>query len=455
MLTQLNKIAAALFGDSRHFALEHRLFNTITLFTAVSNIVGSLAALTQQNYIFLLLLNLGTGLLFLAFYWLSRFRHGYEYLYWPFIVLIVGFLFVNSLQNGGSHGGAHYYFIAALVAAIILSGRTKRTLLAISLVGGATIGLLLIEQLHPEWIVTYSSQRERFVDVLGNLLFVQIFTAILVQALTQNLNQERRKSDQLLRNVLPEQIAQELKQTDRVQPIDYPSASVLFTDFVGFTQIAEHFSPQQLIEELDSCFSSFDKIARQHKLEKIKTIGDAYMAVGGIPTANKTHAVDCVMAALQITALISELRERQMAEQKAYWQIRVGIHSGDLVAGVIGREKFSYDVWGDTVNLASRLESSGVAGRVNISGATHELVKDFFVCEFRGKVLAKNKGEIEMYFVTHIHPHLSSDSDGLIPNAEFERRYAALTNSHRVQPDAADPRGSFDASTSTFSMTGG
>jgi adenylate cyclase len=123
------------------------------------------------------------------------------------------------------------------------------------------------------------------------------------------------------------------------------------------------------------------------------------MAVGGIPTANQTHAVDCVLAALEIEELVSSLREKEMRRSRPYWQIRIGIHSGDLIAGVVGREKFSYDVWGDTVNIASRLESSGVAGRINISGATYELVKDFFDCEFRGKVAAKNKGEIDMYFV--------------------------------------------------------
>jgi len=174
---------------------------------------------------------------------------------------------------------------------------------------------------------------------------------------------------------------------------------VLFTDFVGFTQIAESFTPQQLIEELDYCFGEFDRIAKKHNLEKIKTIGDAYMAVGGVPLANQTHAVDCVLAALEIEQLVSALREKEMKRSRPYWQIRIGVHSGDLVAGVVGREKFSYDVWGDTVNTASRLESSGVAGRINISGATYELVKDFFDCEFRGKVAAKNKGEIDMYFV--------------------------------------------------------
>ena len=421
-----NSLTSTLFGDSRFVVLEHRLFNTITLLNAVANIGGAFAVLGMNNVAFLFFLNLGTGILFLLFYYLSRFRNAYQSLYWPFVLLILVFLFSSSLVNAGSLGGSHYYFIPALVIAVILSGKLRRTLLATLLFSAATFALLLIEQVKPEWITTYSAGHERFFDVSANVMFVQIFTAILVQALTQNLNQERRKSDRLLRNVLPETIAQELKQTERVQPVDYENASVLFTDFVGFTQIAESFTPQRLVEELDSCFSKFDQIAKRHHLEKIKTIGDAYMAVGGIPVPNRTHAVDCVLAALEIEQLISGLREKEMRRDRPYWEIRVGVHSGDLVAGVVGREKFSYDVWGDTVNIAARLESSGVGGRVNISSATYERVRALFDCEFRGKIEAKHKGQIDMYFVKGFRPGLSSDANGRIPNQEFFALYNSL-----------------------------
>lgn len=412
-----------LFGDPRRDALEHRLFNTITLLSAVANIGGAFAVSFQRHYLFLFTLNLGTGILFLLFYYLGRFRRAYDYLYWPFVLLILAFLFANSLANAGSHGGAHYYFIPALVIAIVLSGKTRQTIIAIFLFGSAALALLLVEQIKPAWIIGYASQRERFIDIAGNLLFVQVFTGILIQVLTQNLNQERRKSDRLLRSVLPDTIANELKETDRVRPVDYQSATVLFTDFVGFTQIAETLTPQRLVEALDNCFGRFDEIAKRHKLEKIKTIGDAYMAVGGIPLRNSTHAVDCVLAAMEIAQAISRSRANAMAEGRPYWQIRVGIHSGDLVAGVVGQEKFSYDVWGDTVNTASRMESSGVPGRINISAATHELVKEFFECEFRGRIQAKHKGEIDMYFVNGIHPELSVNREGEAPNERFFERY--------------------------------
>lgn len=425
-------VSATLFGDPRRYALEHRLFNTISLLNAVANIGGAFGALSLDNAAFLFGLNFLTGILFLLFYYLARFRKLVTQLYWPFVGLILVFLSINTIENAGSRGGAHYYFIPALVIAIILSGKASRTVVSIFAFTGATALLLYLEEVRPDWFTRHASETERAFDVAGNLLFVQLFMGVLVQVLTQNLNQERRKSDRLLRSVLPEAVAQELKQTDRVQPVDYESATVLFTDFVGFTQIAESFTPQELIEELDSCFSQFDRIARKHKLEKIKTIGDAYMAVGGVPLTNQTHAVDCVLAALEIEGVVDQLRAKEMAENRPYWQIRVGIHSGDLVAGIVGREKFSYDVWGDTVNTASRLESSGVAGRINISSVTYELVKDFFECEYRGKVPAKNKGEFEMYFVNRIRAELSRDAAGLKPNEAFMKLYRHLSQSQSL-----------------------
>ncbi|HSE22707.1 MAG TPA: adenylate/guanylate cyclase domain-containing protein, partial [Pyrinomonadaceae bacterium] len=343
------------------------------------------------------------GILFAVFYYLSRFKNAYQILYWPFVLLILAFLFINSLFNAGSAGGAHYYFIPAMVIAIILSVKVRRTVVAFVVIGVTTASLFLVEQYHPGWISQYSSPFERMLDVRSNFMFVQFLTGILVVVLTKNLNQERAKSDSLLLNILPARVAEELKMRDSVSPRHYESASVLFTDFVGFTQIAERMTPDELVAELDACFSRFDAIARKHKLEKIKTIGDSYMAVGGVPAANRTHAVDSVLAALEIQRFMMELTAKKTALNQPCWQLRIGVHTGPLVAGVIGREKFAYDVWGDTVNTASRLESSGVAGRINISAATYEEVKDFFVCEPRGKVLAKNKGEIDMYFVNSVN----------------------------------------------------
>ncbi|HNJ05897.1 MAG TPA: adenylate/guanylate cyclase domain-containing protein, partial [Leptospiraceae bacterium] len=243
----------------------------------------------------------------------------------------------------------------------------------------------------------------------------------LVVVLSRNVHAEREKSDKLLLNILPQEIAEELKKTDQVAPQSYDQVTVLFTDLVGFTRIAENLPPQDLLRELDSCFSSFDRIIKKHKIEKIKTIGDSYMCAGGVPHRNKTNAIDCVLAALNMITYMKRLKADREAHGLPCWEIRLGIHTGHLVAGVIGKEKFAYDIWGDTVNLASRMESSGVPMQVNISRATYELVSNLFDCEFRGAVQAKNKGEIDMYLVRGVKAEFKGE-DGKL-NRKFVEAY--------------------------------
>ena len=211
--------------------------------------------------------------------------------------------------------------------------------------------------------------------------------------------EEKERSDKLLLNILPHETAEELKEKGSATPKQYELVSVLFTDFKGFTKIAEKLTPQELVEELNQCFMAFDVIIDKYKLEKIKTIGDAYMCAGGIPTPNSTNPVDIVKAGLEIREFMDKLREERVAQGKDFWELRIGIHTGPVVAGVVGKNKFAYDIWGDAVNTASRMESSGIPGQVNISGATFSLIKDHFVCNHRGKIQAKNKGEIDMYIV--------------------------------------------------------
>lgn len=276
---------------------------------------------------------------------------------------------------------------------------------------------------------------------IGYLLALQVSAAIRnakhfeemnlllaeMNQLYSQLHAERRKSEELLLNTLPRKIAEELKQTGKVKPVYYQSASILFTDFKDFTKLAEQLTPEELVEELDYCFSSFDMIIEAHNLEKLKTIGDSYMCVGGIPTPNPTHAIDAVLAALQIQAFMGWRRQEKIQNNQPYWEIRIGIHSGPLLAGVIGKKKFTYDVWGDAVNIASRMESSSLPGAINISQSTFELVKDFFDCEYRGKIAVKNKGDIDMYFVNGIKKHLSFDPLGLLPNDDFNAFYSAIS----------------------------
>ncbi len=213
------------------------------------------------------------------------------------------------------------------------------------------------------------------------------------------IEKEKERSDELLLNILPHETAEELKKNGKATPKYYENVSVLFTDFQGFTKIAEQLSPQELVEELNECFSAFDMIMNKYKLEKIKTIGDSYMCAGGIPTKLPNSSLEMVKAALEIRDYMSAHHEERIRQGHKSWELRIGVHTGPVVSGVVGKNKFAYDIWGDTVNTASRMETSGVAGQVNISGATYEQVKDHFVCTHRGKVQAKNKGEVDMYLV--------------------------------------------------------
>lgn len=234
------------------------------------------------------------------------------------------------------------------------------------------------------------------------------------------------ESNRLLLNILPEKIADELKANGATKPIRIDSATVMFTDFVGFTRISEKLSAEDVVDELDKCFSYFDQVTEKYRLEKLKTIGDSFMCAGGLPTHNHTHAIDCCLAALEIQAFMNQMKEIKKQQGFDYWELRLGMNTGPLVAGVVGHKKFAYDVWGDTVNTASRLESSGVPGKINIAVSTYELVKDLFNCEHRGQVKAKNKGEIDMYFLNGIKPDYSVKGEGRVPNESFQDKYRNL-----------------------------
>ncbi|HAS45517.1 MAG TPA: hypothetical protein DCS93_33845 [Microscillaceae bacterium] len=239
--------------------------------------------------------------------------------------------------------------------------------------------------------------------------------------LEQKIEERTQEINALLLNILPEEVASELKQNGKAPVKYYSMSSVLFTDFKGFTEHASEMDGRELVENLNEYFAGFDEIMEKYNLEKIKTIGDAYMAAGGIPQSNTTNPVDAVLAGLAIQHYVQEKRaERERnGEDKQCWDVRLGINTGEVIAGVIGKKKFAYDVWGDAVNTAARMESSGAVGEVNISQNTYELVKDYFEVESRGKVKAKGKGEVEMYFVKRIKPEFSSDNQGFIPNEAF------------------------------------
>ncbi|HRH64769.1 MAG TPA: adenylate/guanylate cyclase domain-containing protein [Bacteroidia bacterium] len=237
--------------------------------------------------------------------------------------------------------------------------------------------------------------RNGFIAGFGIVL---VFAGIvLVQR--NRIRKGKKRSDELLHNILPEEVAEELKQKGHAEAKQFNDVTVMFTDFKSFTSIAEKFSPAELVKEIDTIFQAFDHIVEKYKIEKIKTIGDSYMCAGGLPVPNSTHPAQMVRAGLEMLAFIAKNKDEKEKLSLPAFELRIGIHTGPVVAGIVGVKKFAYDIWGDTVNTASRMENGSEPGKLNISGSTFALIKDQFRCTFRGKLPAKNKGDIEMYFV--------------------------------------------------------
>ncbi|MBI1341738.1 MAG: tetratricopeptide repeat protein [Terrimonas sp.] len=232
------------------------------------------------------------------------------------------------------------------------------------------------------------------------MIAILIFRNYRIKVKTHKiLNKQKAEIEDLLLNILPAEVAGELQANGYSTPRNFESVSVLFTDFKGFTRIADKISPQELVKELSQCFVAFDNIISKYDLEKIKTIGDSYMCAGGIPTEDKDHVQKIIKAALEIRDFIKHYNLKRNFLGLEPWELRIGVHVGPVVAGVVGKKKYAYDIWGSTVNIASRMESNGQPGQVNISSSVYEIIKHDYVCSYRGKINAKNIGEIDMYFV--------------------------------------------------------
>ncbi|WP_170305836.1 adenylate/guanylate cyclase domain-containing protein [Pseudoduganella ginsengisoli] len=253
------------------------------------------------------------------------------------------------------------------------------------------MALALADRFHCERLDTFAARQA----MLNNLRQSEQELERKVMQRTLELNAEQKRTKELLYNILPVELADELSATGRAQPARHESATVLFTDFAGFTALASTMPADRMIAELNDIFAAFDDIADECGIEKIKTIGDAYMAAAGLPKPCADHAQRCVRAGMKMIAYV----EQRNHSHAFKWTLRVGIHSGPVVAGVVGKRKYAFDIWGDTVNIASRMESAGAGMKVNVSAYTSDLAGDAFQCEYRGKVAAKGKGDIDMYFV--------------------------------------------------------
>ena len=258
-------------------------------------------------------------------------------------------------------------------------------------------------------LMQIQKRNQRIITIASIISLVLVFFIALglfrryrfIQKTNNIIAAEKKRSDDLLMNILPEETALELKTNGKVAAKRFESVTVLFTDFEGFTLYAENLAPEKLVESIDYYFSKFDAIIEKYDLEKIKTSGDSYMCAGGLPFQTEDHAYKIVLAAKEILKFVKESLTENPNHQTRF-KIRIGINTGPVVAGVVGTKKFAYDIWGDTVNIASRMETNSIPGKINISENTYQHIKNSFDCEYRGEVAVKNKGMMKMYFVNEI-----------------------------------------------------
>lgn len=307
---------------------------------------------------------------------------------------------INQILMGGFVGsaGTAYWMISASIYAVVGFQTLKPKLITLGVIVGITLILGFIEP----WVGQDASRFPGWVEgylYANTMITLMVFIAVTLNFYMQKLFQEKSISESLLLNILPQSIAEELKVQGESVPKLYQNVTVVFADIKGFTHSAHQLSPQAIVGALNDCFLAFDQITMKHRFEKIKTIGDAYMCAGGVPTPLQDHAIQAVEVGIAMLQFMQQWRQQSHSYGPLDWDLRVGIHTGEVIAGVIGEQKFAYDIWGDTVNVASRMESYGEAGKINISKDVYDLVKHHFSCESRGRIPVKNRGEIEMYFV--------------------------------------------------------
>lgn len=317
----------------------------------------------------------------------------------------------------------------------LLRGHVRSVLAMALSEGGQDVGVIYLE--HSDAPGAFTDNRLQLLGLLSGQMAISIRNARLYDELedkvrqrTADIERESERAENLLLNILPRSTAAELKSTGSARTRSYDLATVLFCDFTNFTKVASGLTPEALIRMLDAAFCAFDDLVATHQIEKIKTIGDAYMCVGGLPMPDTASVVRTVLCGLQMVAHIEREHALRGERGEPFWRCRIGVHTGPVVAGVVGKKKFAYDVWGDTVNTASRMESHGRPGAVCISPTTQQLVESFFVCESLGVSTVKGKGDMEMFQVLRLRPELSDDEVGLHPNAAFALRLADWRAQH-------------------------
>jgi len=274
----------------------------------------------------------------------------------------------------------------------------------------------------------YQPEDLRLCSLVGRYLAAAIARVEYVAQLdhlARSLHQEQQRFDHLLTSVLPADVAAELKQHGRVKPVFYESASLLLIDFhSNFAKTAAHLSPEELVYELEYCFAYFDKVIEKYNLEKLRSFSDTYVCLGGIPTPNRTHAIDAVLAALEMQIFMYLRKAYKMKNELPYWDVRICINAGPLLAGVIAQGKFAYDVWGEAANAAAHMQVWGVPGKINVSSTALKSLEEFF--DFERRTVRAGGAREELYLVQRIKPNLSVDPGGLLPNDDFIKLYLSL-----------------------------
>lgn len=388
-------------------------------FYKLSNLVLTLGMFVHFSWVFLFYfwhaaimaqVNIVSFLIYISAIIINR--KGYHFTSSVIMVLEIIIHQIIAVHYFGLNGGfQNYVLVIGLFPALMPKGKwfVKSVLILFCVVtfllfdwfakGTVPVYMLSDWQLA---ILRYSNIVFSFVSLVisgGYFNLAMHETEELLQKKTIELQIEKEKSEDLLLNILPVEVALELKNNKFSKPRKFDMVTVLFADFINFTQATERLTPEELVDEIHYCYSEFDKIVSYHGVEKIKTIGDAYMCAGGIPKVSSQHAIQILNAAFDIMHFMNAEKQKKAKLGKSFFEIRIGVHSGSVVAGIVGLKKFAYDIWGDTVNTASRLETNSQPNKINISGTTYQLIKNNFECTYRGKIHAKGKGEIDMYFV--------------------------------------------------------
>jgi class 3 adenylate cyclase len=389
-------------GANKDFSIAEirylQITNIASILGAIYNAIWVLVSITLSSSPIIYGSNALLGLMFLIVLIFNK--KGWRVLasIWLTIASYISVLLFLYLL-GYSSGVAFICFLIIIMPYMTFPRKARKLAHGFSILACLTLIVTVLLQSnmsgHYNELDPYLSQVVN-ISITGFICLVLIWSmSVLIDRSEESLMVEQKKTDDLLHNILPVSVAKDLKETGRTIPQKHENVSILFTDFKGFTELVASISEITLVNELNDIFGRFDEIVEEAGVEKIETIGDAYVAACGLGEEPIEHAINCIKAAQQ---MLSYLEERNR-KHEIKWRMRVGIHSGPIVAGVVGKKKFRYDLFGDTINTASRMESSGEPGKINISGQTYQLVSNDIDCEYRGKIHAKGKGEVDMYFV--------------------------------------------------------